>query len=110
MEGYRDPFNRRPYPWGREDPEVMAHFLRLGQLRKNFAALRLGDIRFFEAGDKHIGFTRSYEGRTFRIYVNRSGEEWQLSQGKALLSQGLERNTDGSWTLSPIGFCIMEAE
>jgi glycosidase len=33
MEGYKDPFNRRTFPWGQEDRELQAHFRLLGQLR-----------------------------------------------------------------------------
>lgn len=110
MEGGKDPFNRRTYPWGKGDAELLALHRELGQLRKQVEALRLGDTAFFQAGGGRVGFIRSLEDTAVKIYVNRSGEEWQLSQGKALLSQGLKRNTDGSWTLSPMGFCIMEAE
>ena len=108
MEGYRDPFNRRPYPWGREDPDFMAHFLRLGQLRKEFEPLRLGDIHFFEAGDKHIGFTRSYKGRTFRIYVNRSGDPWQIPTQRLYFGVNMQVIARDHLVIGPRGFCITE--
>ena len=108
MEGYRDPFNRRPYPWGREDWEFMEHFKRLGQLRKDYKALRLGDIAFFEAGDKHIGFSRTYEGKTLRIYVNRSADAWEIPAGKIILGYNLQLVADDSLTIGPRGFVILE--
>ena len=108
MEGYRDPFNRRPYPWGREDPEFMEHFKRLGQLRKDHKALRLGDIRFFEAGDKHVGFTRSCESKTLRIYVNRSADIWEIPAGSILLGYNLQLVTRDALTIGPRGFAIVE--
>ena len=108
MEGYRDPFNRRPYPWGREDPDFMAHFLRLGQLRKEFEALRLGDIHFFEAGDKHIGFTRSYNGRTFRVYVNRSGDPWEIPTHRLYFGMNMKVIAKDHLTIGPRGFCMTE--
>ena len=108
MEGYRDPFNRRPYPWDREDPEFMEHFKRMGQLRKDHKALRLGDIRFFEAGDKHVGFTRSFEGKTLRIYVNRSADIWEISSGTILLGYNLQLVTRDALTIGPRGFAIVE--
>jgi len=108
MEGYRDPFNRRPYPWGREDPDFMAHFLRLGQLRKEFEALRLGDIQFFEAGDRHIGFTRSYKGRTFRIYVNRSGDPWEIPTHRLYFGMNMKVIAKDHLIIGPRGFCITE--
>ena len=108
MEGYRDPFNRRPYPWGREDWEFIEHFKRLGQLRKDYPALRLGDIAFFEAGDKHIGFTRSYQGQTLRIYVNRSADTWEIPSGSIVLGYNLQLVAKDTLTVGPRGFVILE--
>ena len=108
MEGYRDPFNRRTYPWGREDLDILAHFRRLGQLRKDHEALRLGDIHFFQAGDKHIGFTRSYKGKTLRVYCNRSGDRWDIPAGNMLLGFNLQLVAPQWLTLGPRGFCIIE--
>ena len=108
MEGYKDPFNRRPYPWGREDPEFLAHFTRLGQLRKDFAAFRLGDIRFFAAGDKHVGFTRSYENKTFRVYCNRSADPWEIPMGKLHLGWNMQLVANDRLIIGPRGYCVTE--
>ena len=108
MEGYKDPFNRRPYPWGREDEELVTHFKRLGVLRKRVDALRLGDIQFFQAGDKHLGFTRSYNGRTVKICVNRSADSWEIPYGKILLGHNLQTVGPDCLVLGPRGFCITE--
>ena len=109
MEGYRDPFNRRPYPWGREDLDFLNHFKRLGQLRKDHEAFRFGDIQFFEAGDKHVGFTRSYNGKTFRVYCNRSGDNWEVPHGKLIvLGYNLKVVAPKHLTIGPRGYCITE--
>ena len=108
MEGYKDPFNRRTYPWGREDWEMLNHFKRLGQLRKTHKALRLGDIRFTEAGDKHLAYTRSLEGTTLKIYVNRSGDPWDIPSGKVLFGYNLQTVAPDWLTLAPRGFCVVE--
>ena len=108
MEGHRDPFNRRPFPWGREDWELQNHFKRLGSLRKSQEALRLGDIQFFQYGDKHLGFTRSYGGKTLRIYCNRSGDPWDIPAGKIVFGYSLQTVAPDWLTLGPRGFCITE--
>jgi len=108
MEGSKDPFNRRPYPWGREDRELLSHFRRLGALRKGEVALRLGDIAFLQAGDKRLSFTRSYGGRTLRIFCNRSVDSWDITPGKVLLGWNLQVVSPNSLTLGPQGFCITE--
>ena len=108
MEGYKDPFNRRTYPWGREDADLLAHFRSLGQLRKSQEALRLGDIRFFTAGDKHLGFTRTYGGKMLRVYCNRSADPWAIQSGKVLLGYNLQVVAPHQLTLGGRGFCITE--
>ena len=108
MEGYKDPFNRRPYPWGREDWEMLNHFKRLGKLRKNCEALRLGDIRFFEAGDKHLGYTRTYNGKSVKVYVNRSGDPWEIPYSPMILGCNLQTVAPDWLTLAPRGFCVVE--
>ena len=108
MEGYKDPFNRRTYPWGREDMETVNHFKRLGKLRKEYPALRLGDIRFFEAGDKHLGFSRTWEGQTVKVYCNRSGDPWEIPAGKVILGYNLQVVAPDWLTLAPRGFCVVE--
>ena len=108
MEGYKDPFNRRTYPWGHEDLEILSHFKRLGSLRKRQEVLRLGDIQFFEAGDKHLGFSRSYNGRTVNVYANRSADTWEIPYGKVLLGHSLQTIGPDCLILGPRGFCITE--
>ena len=103
MEGGKDPFNRRPYPWGKEDVELLGHFRMLGMLRKNQPALQLGNIQFFCAGENHLSFTRSYAGKTLRIYLNAGLQSWEIPSGKILLSHNMQSNC-----LHPDGFCIME--
>ena len=108
MEGYKDPFNRRTYPWGREDWEMVNHFKRLGQLRRSSEVLRLGDIQFFEAGDKHLGYTRSHKGKSMKVYANRSGDPWDIPSGKVVLGYNLQVVAPDWLTLAPRGFCIVE--
>ena len=108
MEGYKDPFNRRTYPWGQEDRDMLSHFMRLGRLRADYEALRLGDIRFFAAGDKHLGFTRTYGGKTVRVYINRSGDPWDIPAGKVALGYNLQTVAPDWLTLAPRGFCLVE--
>ena len=105
-EGYKDPFNRRTYPWGREDPVLMNHFMGLGQLRRREEALRLGSVEFFQAGDQLLGFTRAYNGKKLRIYLNRSADIWQIPAGRLLFGHRMRTVAPNWMELSPMGFCI----
>ncbi len=110
MEGHKDPFNRRTYPWGRENRELLAHFKRLGRLRAEEEVLRKGDIQFFQADQRRIGFSRSYNGRTLKIYVNRSGDNWDIPSGRILLGHRLQTVAPTWLTLGDNGFCVVEED
>ncbi len=108
MEGNKDPFNRRTYPWGKEDPQLLSHHKLLGQLRKTQEALRLGDVEFFQAGDRRLGFVRSYGGRKLRIYVNCSDSPWEIPAGSVLFGHKLRTVAPHWLVLDSNGFCITE--
>ena len=107
MEGHNDPFNRRTYPWGRENADLLAHYRQLGQLRKENDVLRFGDIRFLYAQDGKLAFRRTYNGRSLMCYVNHSSESWDISAAPLLLSHNLSAVPTGH-SLAPMGFCITE--
>ena len=110
MEGHNDPFNRRTYPWGKEDEALLSFFRQLGDLRKSFEPLRLGDIRFFKAVGNKIGFTRTYRGKALRCYVNYSNENWAISGGKVQFGYNIQSVAPNWVCLAPMGLCITEAE
>ena len=80
MEGGKDPFNRRTYPWGSEDEELLAHFRMLGQLRKDHLALRLGDTEFLLAEHGEVAFVRTYQGKRIKIYVNQKDSTYSVTE------------------------------
>lgn len=43
VEGYSDPFNRKTYPWGREDKELIEWYRLLASIRNKHACLRTGE-------------------------------------------------------------------
>lgn len=57
MQGYEDPFNRRCYPWGSENDELIEFYKVLGGLRK-LKALQSGGLRVLHASDGIFIFER----------------------------------------------------
>ena len=74
MEGFEDPLNRGTYPWGRENQDMKDWYTRLGQLRKQHAALRRGDIRWLYAHGPCLCFSRGIDGETLTAVLN-AGEK-----------------------------------
>ena len=78
MEGFEDPFNRRTFPWGREDSELMGWFSRLGHMRKQSPALRQGDIHYRVGKGPVLAFTRTQGEETILAAFNTGSEEATL--------------------------------
>ena len=108
MEGHKDPFNRRTYPWGKENQMLLAHYRQLGQLRKQYAALRLGQLEFLEAEKEHLCFLRTLENQRIRVSVNLSNQRWSVPGGKLLLGCKLHYAATNGICLEPMGICITE--
>jgi len=108
MEGHNDPFNRRTYPWGRENAVLLSHYRQLGKLRKEQPALRLGDIQFLHAQEGRLCFCRCHEGKKLLCYVNLSSESWDISGGTPLFGRNAQPTAPTWLSLAPMGFCLTE--
>lgn len=75
MEGYRDPFNRCCYPWGKENDELIRWHRTLGNLRKSCPALWDGDFIPVYACDRRLAYVRHTKGSAIYCTFNLSGEE-----------------------------------
>ena len=78
MEGFEDPFNRRTYPWGREDGELRAWYTALGCIRGWSKALRRGSIVYERAEGSVLAFRRTWEGESVLAAANAGGTEAAL--------------------------------
>ena len=78
MEGFEDPFNRRTFPWGREDYELLGWFTRLGHLRQEYPALCRGDIQYRAAQGPLLAFTRSLGEETILAAFNAGNDPVEL--------------------------------
>ncbi len=78
MEGYHDPFCRFPYPWGREDTDLQAHYRRLGDLRRRHPSLREGEFRFLFVSEHALGYERRAGKDRIRVYANMGKEDFTV--------------------------------
>ena len=71
--GNKDPENRKTYPWGRENKEILSYYSFFGNFRKNEEVLRKGDFYIFkDTPEDIIAFKRVYKDKEMIIIVNRS--------------------------------------
>ena len=72
LEGYRDPFNRMPYPWGKEETRLVEHYRKLGKIRSDNSVYFSGDFRLDYLDSDLLVFTRSKEKDSLVTIVNNS--------------------------------------
>ncbi len=79
LQGYKDPFNRRCYPWGHEDKELIEYVSELSRVRKSIPNLKDGRI-YFVMNDNELtngrvtAFTRQGQKTDYIFFVNRSAD------------------------------------
>jgi glycosidase len=73
LEGFEDPFNRRTFPWGREDKDLTAWFSRLGNLRGTLMPLRRGGLHYLRAEGPVLAFSRIWGGESILAAANAGG-------------------------------------
>ena len=64
MEGYKDPFNRKCYPWGNENEELLAWYRKIAAIRRAHEVYREGEFETVYASGAVYAFRR-YLGGAF---------------------------------------------
>ncbi len=119
MEGYRDPFNRRCYPWGRENLELIEFTKQLAKVRKGTRAFEQGEMKFLEVDDNVCVFAR-YDRITRDaaiIYLNKStkGRSFEVDTDKTTMFYDFELAfdrygrgiIDNRITVSPFDYAVI---
>jgi len=78
MEGGPDPLNRRCYPWGYEDQELIDWYTALSRLRKEHSCFIDGRYELVEARDGLFAFTRGQRISLVLVAINTSERDRTL--------------------------------
>lgn len=102
MQGYHDPFNRRPYPWGREDAGLLSLYRTLGMARLRHRALFAeGRFSLIKAEGGVVAYRRETNDAVLYVAVNRGGEPYTLKTEGAWQNILTKKNGKGEVTLAP---------
>lgn len=121
LQGYKDPFNRRCYPWGNEDHDLINYVKELSRVRKSIPNMKEGRTYFVFndtsiIDDRLIGFTREGKPYDYIIFVNRSGDTVYVGglSGHMPRFRALEpyvgEYRDDTLKVEPYGYTILKAE
>jgi glycosidase len=101
LEGFEGPFNRRGYPWGHEDEDLLSWYRKLGRLRRDMEPLRRGTLRFLQAEGDLLALERAC-GEKRAVAVTNRGEkpvafraEWGASRAVDALTGRTYRVAEG---------------
>lgn len=76
LKGFKDPENRKAYPWGNEDEKVLSVYKTLANLRASEDILKFGEIKFRYSKNNILCFDRyNNEGRIIVIISSSAKSE-----------------------------------
>jgi len=122
MQGYGDPFNRKPYPWSKEDKEVFFIYKKMIALRKNNPLFINGNFEIIYMYQSCFAFTRYNNEKMIVVSVNMNKEQetftrLDLARFDPVSSYDMETKTDIPitdgiiiFTLPPLSFRIIEVK
>lgn len=82
MYGYKDPFNRKCFPWDNIDKELLDFYISLGKAKKKIEFLSKAKTKIIKTNENVFVFER-YEGNDkILIAINRSETDIELELGE----------------------------
>ncbi len=72
LEGYGDPFCRMPYPWGKEDTEIINHYKTLGKIRAENEVYKDGEYELLYLSKEILVFARYNSSAAYITVINNS--------------------------------------
>lgn len=87
MEGYSDPFCRKPFAWDLIDEDILSHYRWLGELRSRYTVFRDGDYRELYHDDNCIVFERRKGKEAVITVANLGNNKYTLRFNGVLYNQ-----------------------
>ena len=78
LYGYKDPFNRKAFPWDNMDMDLLFFFASIGKLKKNLKFLADAEFRIIQVNNNIFAFERFDTDNEILVIVNRSEVEVKL--------------------------------
>ncbi|MBP5263397.1 MAG: alpha amylase N-terminal ig-like domain-containing protein [Lachnospiraceae bacterium] len=104
--GFTDPDDRRTYPWGREDIELINFHKDLIHVRNVNDELRTGSLCFVDAGYNYLAYGRFHKDGHCLILINNNDtpvekdvEAWVIGIPKAGRMRMLLQTSEGGYSL-----------
>lgn len=70
--GFTDPDNRRTYPWGHEDQELIAFHREMIRIHKRYLVFREGSVQMLEWRENVLAYARTDQNQRIVVIINNS--------------------------------------
>ena len=79
LTGGKDPYNRKAYPWGKENKDILSFYIKISNIRANEEALKSGEIKFLDFNNEVLGYERLIGNEKILVVVNTMEKKENIS-------------------------------
>ena len=107
LTGDLDPYNRRCYPYGSEDKDMLEFFRWLGSVRESSDAIKSGTTKIIYRDRYVLVYERQYSGERVFVAVSRNESDVKIKFSHPLTKFG-ETAYSNEFTLHSDGYLILK--
>lgn len=89
--GFTDPDNRRTYPWGREDQELIAFHKDMIRIRKNSPELKTGSLKSLDMDYNYLAYGRFNHNNQTIVLINNN--HYDINKRVNVWLTGIQKET-----------------
>ena len=109
LEGYSDPFNRMPYPWGHENQDILDFYKKIGIIRRKNEVYSVGDFVLNHIDEDLLIFTRKNDKIAMVTVVNNSQKPLSFDFSSTARAQILPKSRK-EFNLKPLSVEIYKVD
>lgn len=113
--GFTDPDNRRTYPWGKEDKDLIAFHREIIRIHKEHQALRTGSVKFLQGEQNLLCYARFNRKEQLVILVNNADGSreidvsvWAAGIPLAAQMEQLIFTNENGYSVVPVVYTVSE--
>ena len=106
ISGYKDPFNRKPYPWGAEKRELLTFYKALGKVRKAIKYIVADGEQYINVDKNLLEIVRRNAHGTIVAVINRTNSEQHIGARNPNTKEIFSLNGSNCERLTPYGAVI----
>lgn len=113
--GFTDPDNRRTYPWGDEDRELLGFHREMIRIHKQYEAFRTGSVKLLNGEDNLLCFARFSRREQFIILLNNDkgrrelkADVWLAGLPKECEMEQIMYTTRENYSMAPVTYRVRD--